>query len=66
MSDLTKTDHTNFKNLMASFLVFCFLLVPTTASAEIIDRIVARINEDVVTFYDLELATKPYLIQRMR
>jgi peptidyl-prolyl cis-trans isomerase SurA len=34
------------------------------AEAKIVDRIVARINDEIVTFYDLRQATRPYLIQR--
>ena len=36
---------------------------PAEADAEIIDRIVARINDEIVTFYELKQATTPFLLQ---
>ncbi|QDG51935.1 hypothetical protein FIV42_14665 [Persicimonas caeni] len=36
---------------------------PATADAEIIDRIVARINNDIVTFYELKQAATPFMLQ---
>lgn len=37
--------------------------IPATADAEIIDRIVARINNDIVTFYELKQAATPFMLQ---
>jgi peptidyl-prolyl cis-trans isomerase SurA len=39
------------------------LAVSSPASAAIIDRIVARINDDIITFYELKEATTPFLLQ---
>lgn len=36
---------------------------PATADAEVIDRIVARINNDIVTFYELKQAATPFMLQ---
>lgn len=49
--------------LLATF-VFCLLLAPFVAKAEIIDRIVARVNDDVVTLYDVRQAAVPYVLQQ--
>lgn len=37
---------------------------PQPAEAEIIDRIVARINDDIITHYELRQATTPFLLQQ--
>lgn len=39
-------------------------LTPTLGSAEIIDRIVARVNNDVVTMYDVRQSAVPYVLQQ--
>lgn len=44
--------------LMASFIW------GATASAGVIDRIVAQVNEEIVTLYELEEAALPFLIQQ--
>lgn len=53
-----------FSRLIVSLLVG-FILVggAATASAEVIDRIVARVNDDIVTFHDLKEAAIPFLLQ---
>ncbi|MFW5966853.1 MAG: peptidylprolyl isomerase [Persicimonas sp.] len=40
------------------------LAAPADSEAEIIDRIVARINDEIITYYELEESTTPYLIQQ--
>ncbi len=41
------------------------LLVPATAtSAEVVDRIVAQVNDRIITLYELEQAAVPYLLQQ--
>lgn len=40
-----------------------FLLIPA-ASAEVIDRIVAIVNDDIITLHDVRKATVPYLLQQ--
>ena len=47
----------------AAVLLFV-LLAPVLAHAEIIDRIVARVNDDVVTLYDVRQAAIPYVLQQ--
>lgn len=48
--------------LMACALALCALLtLASTAQAEIIDRIVAQINDEIVTLHDLKRASGPYL-----
>lgn len=37
---------------------------PHTAQAEIIDRVAARVNNDIVTIYDIRQAATPFLLQR--
>ncbi len=36
---------------------------PGTANAELVDRIVARIDNQIITYYELKQATTPYLLQ---
>ncbi|MFP4598241.1 MAG: peptidylprolyl isomerase [Persicimonas sp.] len=36
---------------------------PGTANAELVDRIVARINNQIITYHELKQATTPYLLQ---
>ncbi|MFB6352068.1 MAG: SurA N-terminal domain-containing protein, partial [Bradymonadaceae bacterium] len=38
--------------------------IPAVAQAEIFDRIVARVNNEIITQHELEEATTPYLLQR--
>lgn len=40
------------------------LAAPAVADAEIIDRILARVNDEIITKYEVEQATTPYLLQR--
>lgn len=40
------------------------LIAPASANAEVIDRIVARVNDDVVTFYEVKKAAIPYMLQQ--
>lgn len=44
-------------------LAICLGSIPS-ASAEIIDRIVARVNDDIITKHDVRKGAKPYLVQR--
>ena len=45
-------------------IVFCVVCAPAFLQAEIIDRIVARVNDDVVTLYDVRQAAIPYVLQQ--
>lgn len=47
--------------LVALFLSMGFV---STASAEVIDKIAARVNEEIITLYEVEEAMIPFLIQR--
>lgn len=47
-----------------TLLVVIAALAPRLAHAEIIDRIVARVNDDVVTLYDIRQAAIPYVLER--
>ncbi len=50
---------------MALAVVMVALAMPATASsAEVVDRIVAQVNDRIVTLYELEQAAIPFLIQR--
>ncbi len=49
---------------LAVALAAVFLAIPSSVVGEIVDRIVARVDDDVITRYDLEQATTPYLLQR--
>lgn len=40
------------------------LAAPATADAEVIDRIVARVNDEIITKYELEQAVTPFLLQQ--
>lgn len=55
----------NFKNAGLLILVLA-LFIPGAASGEIIDRIVARVNNDIVTLHDIEQAAIPFLLQSGR
>ena len=47
-----------------SFVCICFTIhmyIPYVAAAELVDRIVAQVNEDIITRLDLENALRPYL-----
>lgn len=50
--------------LAAVLMVFGGLI--STASATVIDRIVAQINDEIITLYELEEAALPYLVQHGR
>lgn len=39
-------------------------LAPRDASAEIIERVAARVNDDIITLYDIRQAATPFLLQR--
>jgi peptidyl-prolyl cis-trans isomerase SurA len=39
------------------------LAMPAAADAEIVDRIVARINDEIVTYYEVKQAATPYVLQ---
>lgn len=49
---------------MRLFVFALLLALPAGASAEVIDRIVARVNDDVVTLYDVRQAAIPYVLQQ--
>ena len=42
------------------FCTFSFTLVARVESAEIVDRIVAVVNDDIITLFDLNRSFKPY------
>ncbi len=53
--------------LRASFgalAIILALLLPISASAVIIDRVAARVNDEIITIYDIERAAIPFLLQR--
>jgi len=50
----------------AAILVLFVLGVSATADAAILDRIVARVNGEVITKYDVKQAALPYLLQEGR
>ncbi len=45
-------------------MLMAFFIWGATASADVIDRIVAQVNEEIVTLYELEEAALPFLIQQ--
>lgn len=47
-----------------AMMLLCLLWLPLEADAEIVDRIVARVNDDVVTLYDIRQAAIPYVLQQ--
>ena len=47
--------------LMAAMMAM--VVTASTASAEVIDRIVAQVNDEIITLYELEQAAIPYLVQ---
>ena len=47
------------------FMIFVFFSFEKANSAELVDRIVAVVNDDIVTLYELNLALQPYLKQIM-
>ena len=49
--------HTNW---IAVGLVMLIMTVPATVNAEIVDRIVAIVNEDIITLVELNKATRAY------
>jgi peptidyl-prolyl cis-trans isomerase SurA len=51
-----------FVTIIATLLLG--LMISSTATAEILDRIVARVNTEVVTLYDVRQATVPYVLQQ--
>ncbi len=48
--------------MMAWMVVLWMVAVPAITSAEIIDRIVAKINSEIITLNDLKRASGPYLL----
>ena len=48
---------------VAAFLLVAVALA-STASAEVIDRIVAQVNDEIITEYELEEGAVPYLVQQ--
>lgn len=48
--------------LWTAALLACLLAAPTVTQAEIIDRIVAKINRDIITLNDLKRASGPYML----
>lgn len=42
------------------FSAFCFPFISKTESAEVVDRIVAVVNDDIITLFELNLTFKPY------
>ncbi len=51
------------KRLLVTML-FCAICAPGLAHAEIVDRIVARVNDDVVTLYDIRQSAIPFVLQQ--
>jgi peptidyl-prolyl cis-trans isomerase SurA len=45
-------------------LIALTLLVSSVATAEVFDRIAARVNDDIITLHDVRLASPPFLLQR--
>ena len=54
-----------FGKAVVSFLLGVFLLLPPVVVAEILDKIVAVVNEDVITLSELREISVPYL-ERMK
>lgn len=52
------------RRLLAALLVIAALVSTNIASAEVIDRVVARVNNEVLTLYDVRQAAIPYLLQQ--
>jgi parvulin-like peptidyl-prolyl isomerase len=53
-----------FGTALAVGFVALVAVIPSAAFGEIIDRIVARVDNEIITRHDLEQATTPYLLQR--
>lgn len=64
MNQTTRISATRAIGGLMATLLLAGLLWPAIGSAEIIDRIVARINDEIITQYELEKATTPFLLQR--
>ena len=45
-------------------IVFCALCAPLLGKAEIVDRIVARVNDQIVTLHDVRQAAIPFVLQQ--
>lgn len=41
-------------SLQISFFIFCTILVPTTSFSELIDKVVAVVNDDIITLSEVE------------
>lgn len=48
---------------VAATTLAVMLVTASTVSANVIDRIVAQVNDEIVTLYELEEAALPYLVQ---
>jgi peptidyl-prolyl cis-trans isomerase SurA len=48
--------------LWTAALLVCLMASPALAQAEVIDRIVAKINRDIITLNDLKRASGPYML----
>ncbi len=49
---------------LIALCIALLMAVPMNAGAEILDRIVARVNNDIVTMYDVRQAAVPFLLQQ--
>lgn len=52
-----------FRNILLGLVVGALLLVASPAQAEILDRIVARVNDEIVTLHDVRQSAVPYMLQ---
>lgn len=55
----------SFRALLCLSICACLTISAITpAKAEIIDRVAARVNNDIITLYDIRQAATPFLLQR--
>lgn len=45
------------------FVLATTIVMASTASAEVVDRVVAQVNDEIITLYELEEGALPYLVQ---
>ena len=48
---------------LGALLILC-TLAPLPAQAELIERVAARVNDDIITLYDIRQAATPFMLQR--
>lgn len=53
----------NFPRISAILLFLAILVTSVPAGAEIIDRVVARVNNEIVTLHDVRQSAVPYMLQ---